>query len=113
MNTRRIVLHLIIGLLTFLIGVTFAIALGGFDPMARFTRQRIRRQYMIPPQTLSAPATTAHEHERSSCPYTQPRTADLQHQHRSLVPPPPPVAPTAPFSEKSEGSTLSAPRAGR
>jgi hypothetical protein len=114
MNNRRFILFLIVGLLTFLIGVTAAIALGGFDPLDRFTRSSSRRQYMIPPQPLSGP-TAPHEHY-SNCPYTQPRTAELRFRSQSLTPPPPPpapVEPAMPSHEESETVRPDAPRATR
>ncbi|HEX8138781.1 MAG TPA: hypothetical protein VF544_14535 [Pyrinomonadaceae bacterium] len=57
-RTRRLVLRLIVGLLTFLIGVTAAVVLGGFNPLERRqVRQRARRcaEYARPAPSISAP----------------------------------------------------------
>jgi hypothetical protein len=105
MNTRRFILHLIIGLLTFLIGVTAAIAIGGFNPLERFSRHHSRRQLTIPPQQLSGTGETFEYHDGyyhgKAC------TAELRYRHKSLTPPPPPpplpVEPVvAPFEEENE-----------
>jgi hypothetical protein len=95
MNTRRFVLHLIIGLLTFLIGVTAAIALGGFNPLERFDRSYSRHHYTIPPQPLIDESSTMTERSRSY-PTARTRTADLRYRLELNAPPAPPVAPTAP-----------------
>lgn len=103
MNRRRFVLHLIVGLLTFLIGVTTAIALGGFDPLERFIRHRSSRHLTIPPQPLTSPCKAIdHEYHYH---YVRPRTADLRYPDRSLTPPPTPIGPSEPntlFEEESE-----------
>ena len=57
-RTRRLVLRLIVGLLTFLIGVTAAVVLGGFNPLERrHERQRARRyaEYARPAPSISVP----------------------------------------------------------
>lgn len=103
MNKRRFVLFVIVGLLTFLIGVTAAIALGGFDPLERFSRHG-SRHLTIPPQPLVAPDKVR------KCNYNRyqsarPRTADMRYQDRSLTPPPTRISPVerdAPFEEESE-----------
>lgn len=103
MNTRRFVLHLIVGLLAFLIGVTAAITLGSFNPFER-SRCHSSRHLTIPPQPLVAP-TKAHERYYYHHGYARSRTADMRYQNKSLTPPPPPVAPAeppAPFDEESE-----------
>jgi hypothetical protein len=101
MTTRRFVLHLIVGLLCFLIGLTAAVALGGFDPMARFT-PRYRRHYTIPPQSLTTHGTIT-EHYSGGCPHSSRRTAELRYYEldSSSVPPAPavPVVPEVPFDE--------------
>jgi hypothetical protein len=103
MNRRRFVLHLLVGLLTFLIGVTAAIALGGFNPLDRLIRHRSSRQLTIPPQPLVSPCKAIdHDYHYH---YVRPRTADLRYQDKSLTPPPTPIAPVAPstlFEEESE-----------
>lgn len=99
MNTRRFVMHLIVGLLAFLIGVTATMALGGFDPLARLSRRYDRRTYVIPVQSLS----TEEAPERySGCRHSRlrMRTAEMNSQDDLLIPPvnpPAPVAPVAPF----------------
>jgi hypothetical protein len=105
MNTRRFVLHLIIGLLTFLIGVTAAIAIGGFNPMERFSRNHSRRQLTIPPQQLSGTDETVERY--SGCRHNRARTADLRYYDKSFTPPPPPpvmpVEPVVvPFEEENQ-----------
>ena len=113
MNHRRLILHLIIGLLTFLIGVTAAIALGGFDPLERFSRHESRRHLTIPPQPLLY--VDEMPERNHSCNGLR-RTADLRYRNRSLTPPPPPVAPAppaAPFDEESEVIAPTAPSAKR
>ncbi len=100
MNTRRFVLYLIIGLLTFLIGVTAAVALGGFNPLERLSRNHSRRQLTIPPQPLSPTNETSETY--SGCRQNRLRVVELHHYNKSLVPPPPPVMPVAPFDEESE-----------
>lgn len=103
MNKRRFVLFLIVGLLTFLIGVTAAIALGGFDPLERFSRHG-SRHLTIPPQPLIAPDKVRKcDHTRYQ--YARPRTADMRYHDRSLTPPPrrmSTVEQNAPFEEESE-----------
>lgn len=106
MNTRRFVLHLIIGLLTFLIGVTAAIALGGFNPLERLISNHSRRQLTIPPQRLDGTSEAPERYQ--GCRYGRPRTADLRYHGKSLTPPPPP-APVAPFEEETESLTPSTP----
>lgn len=109
MTRRRFVLFLIVGLLTFLIGVTAAIALGGFNPLERFGRHG-RRHLTIPPQPLTtydkAPSCN---HKRYQ--YAQPRTADLRYRDKSLTPPPPsrigPDESGTTFEEESETRTSS------
>jgi hypothetical protein len=98
MNTRRFVLHLIIGLLTFLIGVTAAIALGGFDPLARLNRRHSRYYYTSPPQALVDESVTTTE-RGYSCPYAHRRTADMRHRFELNAPPAPSV-PLAPLGEE-------------
>jgi hypothetical protein len=94
MNTRRLVLHLIVGLLTFLLGLTAAVALGGFDPLARLTRQGYSQQYAIPPQSLS---DTGRSYESyGGCRKARPRTAELRYRVDPLAPPAPSVAPAVP-----------------
>jgi hypothetical protein len=112
MNKRRFVLFLIVGLLTFLIGVTAAIALGGFDPLERFSR-RANRHLTIPPQPLVAP-DKVYKCDHTRYQTARPRTADLRYQDRSLTPPPSRIGPAvtdAPFEEESE--TPSTPSARR
>jgi hypothetical protein len=107
MNHRRFVLHLIIGLLTFLIGVTAAIALGGFDPLERFSRHGSHRQLTIPPQPLINQSEMLERNR--SCNGLR-RTADLRYRSRSLTPPPPPpAAPVTPFDDESEAIAPTAP----
>jgi hypothetical protein len=98
MTTRRFVLHLIIGLLTFLIGVTAAIALGGFDPLARLNRRQSRYHYTIPPVALVDESDTTTE-SIHACPYGRPRTADMRYRVKPNAPPAPPV-PLAPLDEE-------------
>jgi hypothetical protein len=119
MTTRRFVLHLIVGLLTFLIGVVAAVALGGFNPLESFNGSYHRSSYTIPTQSLSDDSTmTEHYH---GCSHARPRTADLRYrldsseqkaldEQRQLAPvepvvplsdedatpPPPPSSPRAP-----------------
>lgn len=99
MNTRRIVLHLIVALLSFIIGVTAAVALGGFDPLARFTR-RYSRQYTVPPHSLSAPGATNEGYRGCRM---RSRTAELRYNdfEPSSIPPPPavPLVPEVPFDD--------------
>lgn len=111
MNTRRFVLHLIIGLLTFLIGVTAAIAVGGFNPLERSSRHHSRRQLMIPPQQLSGTDETFERHS-SGCRFGRRRTAELRYHEKSFVPPPPVVSvepSVVPFEEENETSVPSTP----
>lgn len=96
MTKRRFLLHLLVGLLTFLIGLSAAVAFGGFNPLERFYRSRFRRELTIPPQSLTTTTITERTH---SCPYSRPRTAELRHRFDSLTPPPPP-API--FEEENE-----------
>ncbi|MBD0325023.1 MAG: hypothetical protein ICV68_01245 [Pyrinomonadaceae bacterium] len=102
MTTRRFVLHLIVGLLSFLIGVTAAVALGGFDPLARFSRS-YRRHYTIPPQTMS----------ESGC-RSRRRTAEYRYYEQDFSGIPPsnavPVIPEVPFGEKDAPKPPRAPR---
>lgn len=102
MNTRRLVLHLIVGLLTFLIGVTIAVALGGFNPLAGLTRHGNRYQYAIPPQSLSV--FDGETEYRGRCRNSaRVRTAELRsYDFDSLTPPAPPVAPVAPVAPFDE-----------
>jgi hypothetical protein len=95
MNTRRLVLHLIVGLLTFLLGLTAAVALGGFDPLARLTQRSYSQQYTIPPQSL---LDTSRSYETyGGCRKARARTAELRYRVDPLAPPAPPsVAPAAP-----------------
>ncbi|HEX8709237.1 MAG TPA: hypothetical protein VF723_13400 [Pyrinomonadaceae bacterium] len=44
-GTRRFILRLLVGLLTFLLGVSAAILLGGFSPMARFNSRSMRYRH--------------------------------------------------------------------
>lgn len=98
MNMRRFVLHLIIGLLTFLIGVTAAIAIGGFNPIERLNRNHSRRQLTIPPQQLSGTDETSERY--SGCRHGRARTADQRYHNKSFIapPPPPPVMPVEPVA---------------
>jgi hypothetical protein len=103
MNNRRFLLHLIVGLLAFLIGVTAAVALGGFDPSERFMRSRHHRyQLMIPPQPLNGMSEVPQRSDDYG--YGRPRTAERRY-YRSLTPPPPPPPPAAPFADESEPLT--------
>lgn len=114
MNRRRFVLHLIVGLLTFLIGVTAAIALGGFNPLERFIRHRSSRQLTIPPQPLLSPCKGGEHYSDYHYHYARPRTADLRYPDKSLTPPPSRIGPseqgTAYFEEEAETPTPSAKR---
>ena len=113
MTTRRFVLHLIVGLLTFLIGVTVAIALGGFDPLARFTRSNSRHQFAIPQQTLSTPDGTT-ERYRGCRMRSRTRTAELRYYELDSSPvPPAPAVPEVPFNEDDAPPPPHAPRARR
>jgi hypothetical protein len=103
-------MHLIVGLLTFLIGVTAAIALGGFDPIERFTRHNSRRHLTIPPQTLTISGEAP---ERGHSCRGMRRTADLRYRDRSLTPPTPPAPPAAPVVPFDEDSERIAPSATR
>jgi hypothetical protein len=111
MTTRRFVLHLIVGLLSFLIGVTAAVALGGFDPLARFTRS-YRYHRTIPPHSLSAPGTTNERY--SGCRQSRRRTAEMRYYEldSSSIPPAPavPLVPEVPFDEKEAPKPPRAPR---
>jgi hypothetical protein len=111
MTTRRFVLHLIVGLLCFLMGLTAAVALGGFDPLARFT-PRYRRQYTIPPQSLTTPGTMTEGY--SGCRQSRRRTAELRYYEleSSSVPPASavPVIPEVPFDEEDAPKPPRAPR---
>ena len=111
MNTRRFVLHLIVGLLAFLIGVTAAMALGGFNPLARLSQRYDRRHYVIPAQSLSIDEAPEGYH---SCPHSRPRlrTADLCSHGAPLSPPVPlaPVEPPAPFDGEDVPPPPPAPR---
>ena len=112
MNTRRFVLHLLVGLLTFLIGLTAAIALGGFDPLERFIRHgSSNRQMTIPPQPLITPCTSGEYYSDYHYHYARPRTADLRYHGKSLTPPPPTTI--GPFDEESEAITPSTSSSGR
>lgn len=101
MNTRRLILHLIVGLLSFLLGVTAAIALGGFNPLARLGRSN-GRNYTIPQQSLSVEELPERYH---TCPHSRPRlrTAEMHSHLEPLNPPAPlaPVEPIAPFDGES------------
>lgn len=102
MKNRRFVLHLIVGLLTFLIGLTAAVALGGFDPMARFTRRHHGYRLTIPPHSLSGDSDAPRCSHGSR--KERPRAAELRYSNKSLTPPPPPpvAPPAAPFQTESE-----------
>ncbi|HEX8495077.1 MAG TPA: hypothetical protein VF658_19715 [Pyrinomonadaceae bacterium] len=110
MNKRRFVLFLIVGLLTFLIGVTAAIVLGSFDPLERFSRHG-RRHLTIPPQRLGSGCKTTASNDDYHYHYTRPRTADLRYTNKSLTPPPSskigPFEPDTHFEEESEALTPS------
>lgn len=109
MNTKRFVLHLIVGLLAFLLGVTAAIALGGFNPVARLNRSYERRSFTIPQQSLSVDEVPQ---RYNGCSHSRPRTAELRFQSDLYdsaapnvlatpddgadIPPPPPPPPSAP-----------------
>ena len=116
MNKRRFVLFLIVGLLTFLIGVTAAIALGGFDPLERFSRHR-GRHLTIPPQTLTTPSCKGIDHYSDRHYHrVRPRTADLRYHDRSETPSSTRIGPVerdTPFDEESETLKPSAPSARR
>lgn len=102
MNTRRLVLHLIVGLLTFLIGVTIAFALGGFDPLASFSRHGYRHQYVIPPQSFSTQDGMP-EYQGGCRERARRRTADLRNSDtETLMRPAPPLAPVAPTASFDE-----------
>jgi hypothetical protein len=62
-RTRRLVLRLIVGLLTFLIGVMTAIVLGNFNPLAG-RRARVRRcaEYARPAPSISVPVLLPDTH---------------------------------------------------
>ena len=108
MTRRRFVLFLIVGLLTFLIGVTAAIALGGFDPLERFSRHG-RRHLTIPPQPLISP-DKAPGCKYNRYQYVQPRTADLRYHNKSQTSTPTRIGPAeqgATFEEESEQLTPS------
>ena len=92
MNTRRLLLHLIVGLLTFLLGLTAAVALGGFDPLARLTRHGYSQQYAIPQQSLSIETDRSYE-SYGGCRKARPRTAELRYRVESFDAPPAPPAP--------------------
>lgn len=111
MTTRRFILHLIVGLLCFLIGVTAAVALGGFDPLARFSRSH-RHQYTIPPQSLTDTETMT-EHYNSGY-RSRRRTAELRYYGSDFSGIPPsnavPVVPEVPFDEEDAPKPPRAPR---
>jgi hypothetical protein len=119
MTTRRFVLHLIVGLLTFLIGVVAAIALGSFNPLQSFSGSYHSFSYEAPAQSLSDDNNmTERDHCRA---HFRARTAELRDrqdssdqqtapdEHRlapveplvplsdeDATPPPPPAPPRAP-----------------
>ena len=78
--TRRFILRLIVGLLTFLIGVAAAIALGGFRPFQSFTGSPnyIYRRSTYYTSPKAEPAFEYEYHERG-----------CRMRHRELPPPPP------------------------
>jgi hypothetical protein len=103
-------------LLAFLIGVTAAVALGGFDPLARFTHSYSRHHhYVIPPQSLQEDGT-GYESYRG-CRHARPHTAELPYQYDSSIPPVPPDVPDAPVFDRQvpppPPSPLKAARANR
>lgn len=110
MNTRRFVLHLIVGLLAFLLGVTAAIALGGFNPLDRFDRHYSRQRYTIPAQPLSDLSTEPERYH--GCPHARPRTADLRYSLDSSDTPAP-AEPVAPFVDEDVPPPPPPPRAPR
>jgi hypothetical protein len=92
MNTgiRRFILRLIVGLLTFIIGVAVAMALGGFRPFQGFTSSpnyMYRRSVVIE----AAPAIEYREYREHGC------------RMRHEPPPPPPMvdAPLPPAPPRS------------
>ncbi|HEX8890137.1 MAG TPA: hypothetical protein VF779_13350 [Pyrinomonadaceae bacterium] len=85
MNTgiRRFILRLIVGLLTFIIGVVAAMALGGFRPFSSSPTYIYRNGYS---NSMSAePAFEYHEYRGHGC------------RMRSAMPPPPPPMVDAPL----------------
>ncbi|HYJ46027.1 MAG TPA: hypothetical protein VEV81_05380 [Pyrinomonadaceae bacterium] len=81
--TRRFILRLIVGLLTFLIGVAAAIALGGFRPFQSLTGSPnyiYRRGAYYSPR--AEPAFEYYEYHEHGC----------KMRSRGLPPPPPPLA---------------------
>jgi hypothetical protein len=95
-------------LLSFLIGVTAAVALGGFNPLTRFTRS-----YRHQPHSLSAPMMR-YESNGGCRMRSRTRTADLRDDdfEPSNVPPPPavPAIPEVPLDEKDAPKPPRAPR---
>ena len=83
--TRRFILRLIVGLLTFLIGVAAAMLLGGFRPFQSFASSPnyiYRRGVYY--NSLRAEPAFEYEYGEHGCGGTRHRTAEL--------PPPPPMA---------------------
>jgi hypothetical protein len=72
------------------------VALGGFDPLERFTRSYSRRHYTIPPQSLLEDGAR-YENYRG-CRHARPRTAELRFQYESSMPPAPPAVPAVPVT---------------
>ncbi|HEY0385039.1 MAG TPA: hypothetical protein VGC64_03475 [Pyrinomonadaceae bacterium] len=78
MTTRRFVLHLIVGLLTFLIGVVAAIALGSFNPLQSLSGSYHSSSYAAPAQSLSDDQSMSeHDHCRM---HFRARTAELRYR---------------------------------
>lgn len=104
-RTRRLVLRLIVGLLTFLIGVTAAVVLGGFHPLERRqARQRARRcaEYARPAPSISVPVLlpTAPLAQRSVYPVYRP---EFRFSETPVPPSPQAAAPILPsFEDQGE-----------
>lgn len=98
MNTRRLILHLIVGLLAFLIGVAVAMALGSFNPLSRLGRSD-GRNYTIPQQSLTGELPERYH----GCSHSRPRlrTAEM-HSHLEPLNPPAPLAPVEPITPFEE-----------
>ena len=108
MNTRRFILRLIVGLLTFCLGVTLAVLIGHVNPRPNVQFRSLNRDW-TPPPTVYAPEP------RSTCSHPSMRTAELKSKPYTAttpeaaesdeLPPPPPPAPVKPAQPATSHST--------
>ncbi|HEX8845606.1 MAG TPA: hypothetical protein VF791_13220 [Pyrinomonadaceae bacterium] len=95
-RTRRFILRLLVGLLTFAIGVAAAMVLGGFRPLQSFERAPCKRGYYQRYRSFSPPPASRFDLEFERIYPSSPPKRGHAHLGELAVPPPLTAAPLPP-----------------